>query len=517
MGVRQPGAQDRVPGERAQHHREAHEAEADEHPRRRRVDERVADPVGADALQRDERERECEQPDGADRQPARHARAGARGVGLAGGAGEGGLERRQAAGGHALAVGGRQAELGGQRPPGLGVDGDRVLVGAHDLAGDVAPGVARRRPRGGGGELGAAGRVQREVAQRLGQRGRVAARHEHAVRSVRHDVAIAGDVGGDDRGAGRERLRQDHAEALAAERRGAQDVGVGEHRELLRVAALAVRDDVARVEHERREARVVDADDVQRRRHVLAQRLEGAQQDGQALALDGLADEGDPQRVLRRGVVRCARRPRQRRRHVDPVGDDPVRPAEEAPPGPRGGLRDGDPHVQAVQPPPRAEEVREVVGEDVLRVAVERRDERRVDGHQRVPAGDRRDRLVQVHDVVAALELAAQRHDGADAVGDVRDRAVGREADRAAQRDEVLGQRALRRARSTVQAQRETVVRIDRRQDADLVPGGEVLLGERLDVARHSPWVRPRIRRHQRDPHRWHPICATPRSPKARM
>ena len=219
------------------------------------------------------------------------------------------------------------------------------------------------------------------------------------------------------------------------------------------------------------------------------------------------------------GVAGCARarRRRRRRRHVDPVGDDPVRPAEEAPPGPGGGLRDGDPHVQAVQPPARAEEVRQVVGEDVLRVAVERRDERRVDGHQRVPAGDRRDRLVQVHDVVAALELAAQRDDGRDAVGDVRDRAVGREADRAPQRHEVVGQRALRRARSAVQAQRETVVRIDRRQDADLVPGSEVLLGERLDVARHSPRVRPRIRRHQRDPHRWHPIPATPRSPKARM
>ena len=43
------------------------------------------------------------------------------------------------------------------------------------------------------------------------------------------------------------------------------------------------------------------ADDRQPRRHVLAQRLEGAQQHGQALALDGLADEDDAQRVGARG------------------------------------------------------------------------------------------------------------------------------------------------------------------------------------------------------------------------
>ena len=48
---------------------------------------------------------------------------------------------------------------------------------------------------------------------------------EHAVAAVRDDVAVAGDVGCDHRRAGRERLGQHHAEALAAQRRRAQHVG----------------------------------------------------------------------------------------------------------------------------------------------------------------------------------------------------------------------------------------------------------------------------------------------------
>ena len=376
---------------------------------------------------------------------------------------------------------------------------DRVVVGREHLRRDVRPCVARRGLGRGGGELRAAAGVEREVAQRLGERGRIAARYEQPVVAVLDDVAVARDVRGDHRRAGRERLGQHHAEALAAERRRAQHVGVGQHLQLLLVAALAVRDDVARVEHQRRHLLGVDADDVKRRGDVLAQRLERAQQHRQALALDGLADERDPQRVAR---LATAPQPLLAAGDVDAVGDDPVRAAVEAAPGPGGGLRDGDPHVQAVQAPARAEEVREVVGEDVLRVAVERRDERRVDGHQRVPAGDRRDRLVQVHDVVAALELAPQRDDRRDAVGDVRDRAVGREADRPPERHEVVGQLALRRARAAVQAPRQAIVRIDRREHAHVVAGGQVVLGERLDVARHSPRIRPRIRRHQRDPHR---------------
>ena len=49
---------------------------------------------------------------------------------------------------------------------------------------------------------------------------------QQAVAAVRHDLAVAGDLGGDDRRAGRKRLRQHHAEALAAERGRAQHVGL---------------------------------------------------------------------------------------------------------------------------------------------------------------------------------------------------------------------------------------------------------------------------------------------------
>ena len=72
-----------------------------------------------------------------------------------------------------------------------------------------------------------------------------------------------------------------------------------EHAALVGVAALAERDDVARSSISGAISSGVDADDVQLHRQVLAQRLEGAQQHRQPLALDGLADEGDPQRLAR--------------------------------------------------------------------------------------------------------------------------------------------------------------------------------------------------------------------------
>ena len=109
------------------------------------------------------------------------------------------------------------------------------------------------------------------------------------------------------------------------------------------------------------------ADERERRRHLLAQRLERAQQDRQALALDGLADEQDAQRrvgVAGASVQRGASCSQARSAalalpstHVHAVGHDPVAPAVEAPRGPGGGLGDGDPHVQVVHPPARAERV----------------------------------------------------------------------------------------------------------------------------------------------------------------
>ena len=210
-----------------------------------------------------------------------------------------------------------------------------------------------------------------------------------------------------------------------------------------------------------------------------------------------------PMNAIRSGSPRGPRRTHgQHGRDVDAVGDHAIGAAEEAPARPRRGFGHGDPHVQPVQPPPRAHRVRDVVGDDVLRVAVKRPDERRVDVRQRVPAGDRRDRLVQMDDVeAAAAQLTAQVDHRRRAVGHVRDGAVGREADRPPQRDEPLGQLVARRPRPAMHARGKAVVWIDRRQHAHVVSRGQVLLREGLDVPRHAPRIRPRVRRHQRDAH----------------
>ena len=174
--------------------------------------------------------------------------------------------------------------------------GDRVLVGVEHLARDVRPGEALRVHRGGLPHRDAPLRREPQLEQRLGERGRVAARHEHPVDAVAHDVAVAGDVGGDDRRAGREALRQHHAEALAAERRRAQQVGRLEHALLLGVVDAAEHRHAAVVQQHGLYLVAVGADDRQLDRHVVvAQRLERAQQHRQALALDRLADEREPQ------------------------------------------------------------------------------------------------------------------------------------------------------------------------------------------------------------------------------
>ena len=162
--------------------------------------------------------------------------------------------------------------------------------------------------------------VEREVAQRLGERGRVAARDEHAVDAVAHDVAVAGDVGGDDRRAGRERLRQHHAEALAAERRRAQHVGALRARRCFsasstRPSTVTPRSSSSIGSTSSRSAPTI----VSSAGTCVAQRLEGAQQHRQALALDRLADERDA--AAARAGARAA--PARRRRAAStPLGID---------------------------------------------------------------------------------------------------------------------------------------------------------------------------------------------------
>ena len=94
------------------------------------------------------------------------------------------------------------------------------------------------------------------------------------------------------------------------ERRRAQDVRARERGALRLVVDAAERGHAARVGEQRRQRVSLDADHGQPRGDVLAQRLEGAQQHRQPLALDRLADERDLERLARRAPPRrAARRP----------------------------------------------------------------------------------------------------------------------------------------------------------------------------------------------------------------
>ena len=394
---------------------------------------------------------------------------------------------------------------GGARERALGLlDGARVLVGGGDLGGHPRPRVALRAAGGARGEVARAGRVEREVAQRLRQARGVAARDEQPVAAVRDDVAVARDVRGDDRRAGRERLREHHPERLAAQRRGAQHVGGLQRGALLGVADPPERRDALGVEQHRRELLWLHAHDGQLGGHLAAQRLEGAQQHRQPLALDGLADEHDPQRLPGRAH---ARRRYPAGRQVDAVGDHAVVAPVEAPAGPGGRLGDGDPRRQVVELAARAHQRGDRVRRAALGVAVERADQRRVGGGQGVPADGGRDRLVQVHDVeIARAQLPPQRRDGVRRVGEVRHRAVGRPADRRPERHQPLGDRALLRPRAAVQEGGTPDVGIERREHAHVVPGRQQRRGQGLDVPRHTARIRPGVRGDEGDPHiRRHP------------
>ena len=93
---------------------------------------------------------------------------------------------------------------------------------------------------------------------------------------------------------GRERLGQHHAEALAAERRRAEQVGLAEQAPLLLLGDAPGDLDALGVEQQRLDLELGGAGDREAGVDAgAAQRLEGAQQHGQALAPLGAADEED--------------------------------------------------------------------------------------------------------------------------------------------------------------------------------------------------------------------------------
>ena len=93
-------------------------------------------------------------------------------------------------------------------------------------AATARPGVAlRRRARRRAHAREPLGRTAQRL-QLLGEPLRVGGRDQDAVLAVGDHVGVAGDVRGEHRGAGGERLGEDHAEALARQRRGAEQVGL---------------------------------------------------------------------------------------------------------------------------------------------------------------------------------------------------------------------------------------------------------------------------------------------------
>ena len=115
---------------------------------------------------------------------------------------------------------------------------------------------------------------------------------------------------------------------------------------------------------------------------------------------------------------------------------------------------------------------------------------------------ERHDRLVDVEHVVAAVaQLAAQGEHRLRRECHVGDGAVGGHADGASERDEVLAARSAAAGARRGAAVAKRVIGVERRQDARFVPAGDELRCERLYVARDATWVRPRVRRQERDPH----------------
>src|SRR5919204_223554 len=112
---------------------------------------------------------------------------------------------------------------------------------------------------------------------------------------------------------------------------------------------------------------------------------------------DGATDEQE----LERPAAVAAGGPR--RAQVDAVGNDPVVAAVVAPRGPGGRLGHGDPGAELAVQAPGPRDVRgEAVREQAGRVGMEGADRRRARRLDGVPADDRRVRLVDVDDVVAA-------------------------------------------------------------------------------------------------------------------
>ena len=202
-----------------------------------------------------------------------------------------------------------------------------------------------------------------------------------------------------------------------------------------------------------------------------AQRLEGAQQHRQALALLGAADEQQVAAV----VVGPAGRPRPRRGRRRSARSGSGRRRSARRPARRLGHR--DPHVELVVEPPGAEQRGQRSSWEPA--SWSRRGRCRPAGCAPTRSANqlttRRVGLVHVHHVVAAdAQLAAEGGRPCRADREVRDRAVGGQADGAPERDQrgPAGSRCCGRTPRCSQP-RVAVVRVVGRQQPDVVSTGQ--------------------------------------------
>ena len=379
---------------------------------------------------------------------------------------------------------------------------ERLLVDARDLlrprAARRSPPPERAQPRHRAGAEGSSHSERRASASSSGPPGR----HEQPVAAVAYDLPVAGDVGRDHRRAGRERLDQHHAEALAAERRRAEHVGLVQPVPQLVVAHA---DRGTRRPRCRRRARRVGLDAPRStRRSTRGATGTCSRSPANADSSTGrpLRSSSRPTNRMRKLVRRALRRHR-RGGHVDAIGDHRVVAAEVALSRPARRVRDRDARVQLVEDSPCAEQRGDRVRNPLGRIGVERADHRGAVEAARVPADHRRDRLVNVHDVEAPcsqLAAAGERRFPETRTGSRPIRSLERPpCDRAGSGDPAA--RPARGCGGEGRGSRRSSGSTGR-QDAHVVALSQQLRGELVDVAGYSARKSPGVWGDESDAHR---------------
>ena len=207
-----------------------------------------------------------------------------------------------------------------------------------------------------------------------------------------------------------------------------------------------------------------------------------------------LRSSGRPTKRMRNSPAGAARRRARRRVDVDPVGNDRVVAAVPAAAGPGGRLGDGDPGRKPVEHAAGAEPVGDVVRHRLGRVGVEGADDRGPRPQGRVPADQRRQRLVNVdHVELLPAHLTPRRqHPAGGKRRQVADGAVDPEAHRPPQRRHVVRHLARFRRRP-VQHPADPARGVVRGKHANVVAAAEKLLSKRLHMPIHAALVGPGI------------------------